>query len=597
MSRGKLIGLSLGLVLSAVAVSAVEWSELSPAAQRLVPEERMVTVHLKSGQTREGLLTSETAEEVELLMKRGTIDLEISLSREHIDRIERASVCHSFRQALERFTYDANHTYREAQCRGVVALIDEYLALCPDGADDMVLRERREQFAAELAQLQRGMQKMDGEWLAAVTAAVARFDRYVEQLDALVERFPRIARGDFGDDPRVREHYDTLQEQRRQVVREIPGLVHQSVPQLLAQEDFMGATREVTALTQFWIKRVIQAEGGPAARRRAEVEEEVFRGMDFGFILRMKERILAAYQAAQPEDLRAGEVNEDGMVYIPGGLFLMGDPEADIRDDNFPMRLIWLDPFWIDQHEVTNREYREFVEYVQSQGDYSMAHPDAPPLKDHTPQGWSIPALAGDDQPVVGVDWLDAYAYANWRGKRLPTEAEWERAARGTDGRVYPWGDEATDRKRVNWEGARRHLEQTLNRSAGDGTTGRTIRIADGTWDVQALQPPDLRRLRATEAQDARGPWGLYHMAGNAAEWVQDYYSPKAYIELDTENPTGPSTGEVRVFRGGSFQSETIDELAAHHRAAPIADRRARDRRTERDRLIGFRCVRPATSP
>jgi formylglycine-generating enzyme required for sulfatase activity len=126
------------------------------------------------------------------------------------------------------------------------------------------------------------------------------------------------------------------------------------------------------------------------------------------------------------------------------------------------------------------------------------------------------------DLPVIGVDWRDAEAFCKWRGKRLPTEAEWEKAARGTDGRLYPWGNQVPIRELANFAlGARFSYNQVL--------------------------------LPVRSQEGGNSPYGLYHMAGNVYEWVQDWYSSSYYEVSPQRNPPGPTEGQFKVLRGGSW--------------------------------------------
>jgi formylglycine-generating enzyme required for sulfatase activity len=196
---------------------------------------------------------------------------------------------------------------------------------------------------------------------------------------------------------------------------------------------------------------------------------------------------------------------EDGavMIYVPAGEFLMGstDDDPDAIGDEKPRHAVYLDAFWIDKTEVTNAQYRQCVEAG------GCDEPDC----------WDDNDYNAPDQPVVCVTWDDAGAYAAWVGGRLPTEAEWEKAARGTDGRVYPWGDSAPDCETTN------HAD----------CTGRPGAV--GSYPAGA------------------SPYGGLDVAGNVWEWVADWYDDGYYERSPLRNPPGPDSGIFRVLRGGSY--------------------------------------------
>lgn len=210
------------------------------------------------------------------------------------------------------------------------------------------------------------------------------------------------------------------------------------------------------------------------------------------------------------------EVDPVPMITIPAGEFLMGSPEGIGRQDERPQRSVYLDKFAIDQIEVTNERYMTFVK--------ATGHRTPP-----NPYGTGpLVSVTGIEHlPVVQTTWYDAKAYCTWAKKRLPTEAEWEKAARGTDGRLYPWGNEPPTAKRANF---------------------------DREWeDEKTLHP-------VGSMSDGDSPYGVKDMAGNAREWVSDWYDADYYQDAPKSNPPGPDKkGVVRSIRGGSWHSPASD--------------------------------------
>ncbi|MCS7026615.1 MAG: formylglycine-generating enzyme family protein [Bryobacteraceae bacterium] len=233
---------------------------------------------------------------------------------------------------------------------------------------------------------------------------------------------------------------------------------------------------------------------------------------------------------------------EPGMVFIPGGEFLRGRSYAlpddglkwvpEVLMDDRPVRPVYVDPFYMDAHEVTNAEYAVFVQATKHRPPY------------HWPEG-RVPA-GKENHPVVNVSWEDASAYARWAGKRLPTEAEWERACRGLrEGAKFWWGE-----SKPTSEVAR-------------------FNAVDGPQAVGQCKP---------------NPFGLYDMAGNVWEWTADWYDRNYYATAPSRNPTGPATGRYRVIRGGSW-ADVEKYLTCAYRSWA--------RPAERSPNIGFRCVKP----
>jgi Uncharacterized conserved protein len=231
-----------------------------------------------------------------------------------------------------------------------------------------------------------------------------------------------------------------------------------------------------------------------------------------------------------------GTRNDAPMALIPAGEFAMGSDRG--QEDEQPVHRVALDAFYLDVHEVTVSRYAEFL---------ASQKPD-PPFKwnEATPGSHS-------NKPVTGVDWYDARDYCRWVGKRLPTEAEWEMAARGTEGRLYPWGNDHPTKAHVN---------------AGQNQW----RGYDTLTDVGRYEP-------------GRSPTGLYDMAGNLWEWVADWYDPTYYQFSPRETPAGPSAGPLRVLRGGAWNNDS-QSIRSANRAGYAPNARRND--------AGFRCAREA---
>lgn len=212
----------------------------------------------------------------------------------------------------------------------------------------------------------------------------------------------------------------------------------------------------------------------------------------------------------------ANAIDPVPMIAIPAGKFLMGSPEGQGRSDERPQRVVYLDAFVIDQVEVTNERYMVFVK--------AIGHRTPPNPYGNGP----LESIKGIERlPVVQTSWYDAKAYCTWAKKRLPTEAEWEKAARGTDGRRYPWGNELPTARHANF---------------------------DREWEDEKT----LHSVGSLPGGDS--PYGVKDMAGNAREWVADWYDADYYKDAPERNPQGPEKkGVVRSIRGGSWHSPASD--------------------------------------
>jgi iron(II)-dependent oxidoreductase len=258
-----------------------------------------------------------------------------------------------------------------------------------------------------------------------------------------------------------------------------------------------------------------------------------------------------------PLNLYGQILNADTMIFIPSGEFTMGSNEKECQCNDYPVHKLTLDGCFIDKFEVSNALFKRFIDA----GGYCDSTL-------WTPEGWlfrnrnqlNFPKFWNDEnfgikypnKPVVGVSWYEAYAYAKWAKKRLPTEAEWERAGRGTDKRLYPWGNDKPDETRCNF-----------GYIYGNTLSGTTKDI--GSYE------------------DGKSADGLYDMAGNVSEWCSDWFDINYYSYSPNENPQGPPIGEFKCVRGGSwFYYARFMRVAARDFAEP----------STRTNIIGFRCAK-----
>ncbi|MBP7213162.1 MAG: formylglycine-generating enzyme family protein [Anaerolineaceae bacterium] len=228
---------------------------------------------------------------------------------------------------------------------------------------------------------------------------------------------------------------------------------------------------------------------------------------------------------------------KDGMeiLYVPGGSFEMGTTELTYTK---PVRTVDVDGFYIDRYEVTNGQYRRCV----SEGACQFGGENTSNTRERY---YDNPVYT--NHPVINLNWYEARDYCQWVGGDLPTEAQWEKAARGTDGRRYPWGDFEPNKNKANY-----------NQNEGD-----TMPVGSYAQNVS--------------------PYGAMDMAGNVWEWTQDWYAD-SYNPDDTDNPMGPTAGQSKTIRGGCWYYDATYIRSAH---------RSKHNPLYRYYNVGFRCVTP----
>ena len=240
----------------------------------------------------------------------------------------------------------------------------------------------------------------------------------------------------------------------------------------------------------------------------------------------------AGQKQSQEKPVSAQPV-EGAMAVVPAGEFLMGSPTGD--SDEQPAHKVYVDAFSMDKYEVTVGQYASFL---QAKGI-------------DPPSDWkTMNQPSHQKRPVANVDSTDAAAYCKWAGKRLPTEAEWEKAARGTDGRLYPWGN--------------------------DPPTPLHANFGKSDWNNHGVLAP------IGTFEDGKSPYGIYDMAGNVWEWVNDWYDYNYYKTSPSKNPAGPSSGGTKVIRGGAWNSNPRAMRSANRSLISPTDQG----------LNGFRCAK-----
>jgi len=576
---------------------ALTADELSDDAKSLLPTTTEVTITLKDGTTYSGELVEKTDEHYRLKMDRGRgITFQQVFKVTDTKSMQEKNVGDLLAVALIGFKENMDGTPTREELLRYSALFNEFIEKAPDHKATPAMKFLHKDALQQIEYGDKGMEKIEGKWMPPVQASITRFDLAEKRIKEMVDKFSGIESQGYSGNPKAKAYYENLIIARRDTARNLPQVMADRMPILLEEKRFDEAVEELNAFQTFFLTRVAGTEA--SARRLGT--EGLFEQMDIQYFFRMQQRIMDAYISTQPE-LTADLSSTTETVTIPAGYYVRGHNKSEVGGDNFPALITHIDTFEIDRYEVSNAEYLKFVEYVESTGDSSMEHPDAPPLKNHRPAGWNSSDLNSPDQPVVGVDWFDAYAFAKWKGKRLPTEAEWEKAARGLKAIEYPWGEHKPAAVFANNPAGRQALSSRINQARTPPPEQQKkgapppppYQMAKSTWPVKALVPEDAVMLLINPDLPSVSPYGVYHLAGNAAEWVQDFYDPDYYYDAPTRNPAGPESGEGRIFRGGSFISPD-NELTTYYRAA--ADQRnahfKQGLAKDNTPMIGFRCAK-----
>jgi len=277
-------------------------------------------------------------------------------------------------------------------------------------------------------------------------------------------------------------------------------------------------------------------------REKAGPPEPDEPGADQGYTPLAKKLAKVAEESQKAEaEVKQAKIDPDLelMVFIPAGEFFMGSNEGS--NDAKPVRKVYLDSYSIDKYEVTFAQFYQFIGLTGHRKPRLAGYLSASVTED-------IPLFIKASNPVVGVSWDDAVEYCQWKGKRLPTEAEWEKAAKGTDQRKWPWGNEE-----------RSEFANLL----GDDGAPYTAPVNQFKMDVS--------------------PYGVYDLAGNAMEWVADWYNQDSYRILPVNNPAGVPEGESRIIRGASW-NDSIKRAQTWVRFKMYPE--------YRDVTIGFRCAK-----
>ncbi|WP_240799147.1 SUMF1/EgtB/PvdO family nonheme iron enzyme [Streptomyces sp. A0958] len=312
---------------------------------------------------------------------------------------------------------------------------------------------------------------------------------------------------------------------------------------------------------------------GAALTKRALIS--IFGTRDPAELRRLEDEYFTDMRA-RVDAVRTRPRNNDDVVLVPGGPAIIGaDEQPDafrMAQDDTTLRAVDVPAFLVDRTTVTNARYREFLEEVGDSGAFD--HPDQPLGGSHRPAHWHDPRFNAPGLPVVGIDWYDAYAFAKWAGGMLPSEVQWEKAARGVDGRRFPWGEE-WDPGRVNY------VERSFGQAVADLDSLEALLVT-----IEQGENPADPVLAADALPEGASPYGALQMSGNVWELTRtNFYTGedmdpffRGRHPLDFMN----RKEAFHVLRGGTFTSPP---------ACLTTFYRGKDLITDRHMEVGFRCV------
>ncbi len=272
--------------------------------------------------------------------------------------------------------------------------------------------------------------------------------------------------------------------------------------------------------------------------------------------------------AAVHDDPALAQALEQSLVLIPAGDFIRGSQSGNFNEA--PQARVYLDAFAIERYEVTNVQYARF-----------LAASDGEP-----PSYWNEGAYPEGqaDYPVVGISWKEAEAYCAWAGKRLPTEAEWEKACRGPDGNIYPWGN--------TWMPRHANVEISFTLPAVErGSDGAWVQAWKLLQSTPTADSPGLRPVGSSPS--GASPYGVMDLAGNASEWVYDWYNWSDYSGMPAQNPVSPGPQWNHCVRGSAWYDPagSLDQVAWASRCSYRSSAHA-----SADPRLGFRCAQSRTA-